>query len=116
MKKIIMISVLASLALTGCGDPKDEASEIAQQACIADKNSDIASLNRLMNEEMYEMNKSMHQGADPEIKRMLKMLNCDLKSAEELEQGGFVISFKKHNSYEVKEIDGEFKVVGEQYF
>ena len=77
MKKIIMISVLASLALTGCGDPKDEASEIAQQACIADKNSDIASLNRLMNEEMYEMNKSMHQGADPEIKRMLKMLNCD---------------------------------------
>ncbi|AAZ25898.1 hypothetical protein [Colwellia psychrerythraea] len=44
MKKTIIISILASLALTACGDPKDEASEIAQQACIADKNSDLGGL------------------------------------------------------------------------
>ena len=44
------------------------------------------------------------------------MLNCDLKNTEALEGGGFVVSFKKHNSYEVKEIDGDLKVVGEQYY
>ena len=50
MKKIIILSVLAILVLSACGDPKDEASEIAQQACIADKNSDIDTLSDLMNE------------------------------------------------------------------
>jgi len=116
MKKLIMISVLASLALTGCSEPIDEASEIAQQACVADKNSDIDRLSELMNEEMFEMNKAMHQNSDPQMIRMLKMLNCDLKNAEVLEDGSFVVSFKKHNSYEVKELDGDFKIVGEQYF
>lgn len=107
---------MASLTLTGCGDPKEEASEIAQQACIADKNSDIASLSEVMDEEMFELNKAMHESADPQMKRILKMLNCDLKNTETLEEGGFVVSFKKHNSYEIKEVDGDLKVVGEQYY
>lgn len=116
MKKKIILSVLAVLVLSACGDPKDEASEIAQQACTADKNSDLRSLRDLMNEEMFEMNKAMHQNADPQMKSILKMLNCDLKSTEVLDGGGFVVNFKKHNSYEVKEVDGDLKVVGEQYF
>jgi hypothetical protein len=44
------------------------------------------------------------------------MLNCDLKSTEVLDDGGFVVNFKKHNSYEFKEVDGDLKVVGEQYY
>ncbi|AAZ27639.1 hypothetical protein CPS_1808 [Colwellia psychrerythraea 34H] len=32
-----------------------------------------------MNEEMFEINKVMHESADPQMKRILKMLNCDLK-------------------------------------
>jgi hypothetical protein len=116
MKKTMIISILASLALTACGDPKDEASEIAQKACIAEKNSDIDALSELMNDEMFEMNKAMHENADPLMKNILKMLNCDLKNTEVLEGGGFVVSFKKHNSYEVKEVDGDLKVVGERYF
>jgi hypothetical protein len=116
MKKTIIISILASLALTACGDPKEEASEIAQQACIANKNADLHTLKALMNNEMFEINKRAFQDADPMLLNVLKMLNCDLKNTEILEDGGFVVNFKKHNSYEVKEVDGEFKVVGEQYF
>jgi hypothetical protein len=116
MKKTIILSVLAVLVLSACGDPKDEASEIAQQACIADKNSNIDALSGLMNDEMFEMNKAMHESADPMMKNLLKMLNCDLKSTEVLDDGGFVVNFKKHNSYEVKEVDGDLKVVGEQYY
>ena len=116
MKKIIILSFLAVLVLSACGDQKDEASEIAQQACIADKNGDIDTLRDLMNDEMYETNKAMHENADPLMKNILKMLNCDFKSTEVLDDGGFVVSFKKHNSYEVKEIDGDLKIVGEQYF
>jgi hypothetical protein len=116
MRKIIIITVLASLILTGCGDPKEEAREIAQLACVADINSDIASLNELMNEEMFELNKVIHQNADPQMKRILKMLNCDVKSIEALEENGFVVNFKKHNSYEVKEVGGDLKVVGERLF
>lgn len=116
MKKTIILSVVAVLVLSACGDPKDEASEIAQQACIADKNSDIDALSELMNDEMFEMNKAMHKSADPMMKKILKMLNCDLKNTEVLEGGGFVVSFKKHNSYEIKEVDGELKIVGEQYY
>jgi len=116
MKKTIIIPILASLVLTACGDPKEEASEIAQQACIANKNADLNTLKELMNDEMFEINKRAFQDADPMLLNILKMLNCDLKSTEVLEDGGFVVSFKKHNSYEVKEIDGDLKVVGEQYF
>jgi len=116
MKKIITFSVVAVFVLSACGDPKDEASEIAQQACIAGKNSDIDALSGLMNDEMFEMNKAMHENADPLMKNIIKMLNCDLKSTEVLEGGGFVVSFKKHNSYEIKEVDGDLKIVGEQYY
>ncbi|AOW78372.1 hypothetical protein A3Q34_16905 [Colwellia sp. PAMC 20917] len=116
MKKTIILSVLAVLVLSACGDPKDEANEIAQQACIADKNSDIDTLSDLMNDEMFEMNKAMHENADPLMKNILKMLNCDLKSTEVLDDGSYIVNFKKHNSYEVKEVDGDLKVVGEQYF
>ena len=116
MKKTIILSVLAVLVLSACGDPKDEASEIAQQACIADKNSDIDTLRDLMDDEIFEVNKAIHENTDPLMKKVLKMLNCDLKNTEALEGGGFVVSFKKHNSYEVKEVDGDLKVVGEQYY
>lgn len=114
MKKII-IPTLAVIALVGCSEPIDEATDIAKQTCVADKNSDVNSLADFMNEEMFEMNKAMHENADPQMKRMLKMLNCEVKSSEVLD-GGFVVHFKKHNSYELAEIEGDFKVVGEQYF
>jgi hypothetical protein len=116
MKKTIILSVLVVLVLSACGDPKDEANEIAQQACIADKNSDIGALRDLMDDEIFEINKAMHQNADPLMKNILKMLNCDLKSTETLDDGGFVVRFKKHNSYEIKEVDGDLKIVDEQYF
>ncbi len=116
MNKIIISSVLAVLVLSACGDPKDEATEIAQQACIANKNADLHTLKALMNNEMFEINKRAFQDADPMLVNILKMLNCDLKSTEILEDGGFVVNFEKHNSYEVKEVDGKLKIVGEQYF
>ncbi len=116
MKKTLIISILASLVLTACGDQKDEANEVAQQACIADKNSDIDALSELMNDEMFETNRAMHESADPLMKNILKMLNCDLKNTEAFEGGGFVVHFKKHNSYEIKEVDGDLKIVGEQYY
>jgi hypothetical protein len=116
MNKTILLSVLAVLVLSACVDPKDEASEIAQQACIADKNSDIDTLRDLMDDEIFEVNKAIHENTDPLMKKVLKMLNCDLKSTEVLDDGGFVVHFKKHNSYEVKEVDGDLKVVGEQYY
>ena len=109
MKKTIIISILASLVLTACGDPKQEASEIAQQACIANKNADLHTLKALMNNEMFEINKRAFEDADPMLKNLLKMLNCDLKSTDVLDDGGFVVSFKKHNSYEVQEVDGDLK-------
>ena len=115
MKKLI-IPVLTILAVVGCSEPKDEATDVAQQACIADKNSDVNSMADFMSNEMFEQNKVMHESADPQLKSILKMLNCDVKSTEVLEKGGFVVNFKKHNSYELAEIDGDYKVVGEQYF
>ncbi|MBA6373348.1 hypothetical protein H4J56_18185 [Colwellia sp. BRX8-4] len=116
MKKTIILSVLAVLVLSACGDPKDEANKIAQQACIADKNSDIDALSELMNDEMFETNRAMHESADPLMKNLLKMLNCDLKSTEVLDDGSYIVNFKKHNSYEVKEVDGDLKVVGDSIF
>lgn len=115
MYKLITLSLMACFVLTGCSAPIDEATEVAQQACIADKNSDVDSMADYMSAEMFEQNKMMHESADPQLKKMLKMLNCDLKNTEELDES-FVVYFKKHNSYEVKEINGEYKVVGENYF
>jgi hypothetical protein len=116
MNKTILLSVLAVLVLSACVDPKDEASEIAQQACIADKNSDIDTLRDLMDDEIFEVNKAIHENTDPLMKKVLKMLNCDLKSTEVLDDGAFIVSFKKHNSYEVKEVGGDLKIVDEQYY
>ena len=115
MKRII-IPVLTIFAVVGCSAPKDEATDVAQQACVADKNSGVDSMSDFMSAEMFEQNKMMHESADPQLKKMLKMLNCDVKNTEELEDGSFVVSFKKHNSYEVKDVDGDLRVVGEQYF
>lgn len=114
MKNLIM-PVLTMFVVVGCSAPIDEATEVAQKACIADKNSDVESLADYMNAEMFEQNKMMHESADPQLKKMLKMLNCDVKNTEE-SGDGFVIHFKKHNSYEVKEINGDYRVVGENYF
>ena len=66
-----------------------------------------------MNEKMFEMNKAMHQKYAPQMKRILKMLNCDVKNIEVLDEGDFVINFKKHNSSEVN--DGNLKVVGKGF-
>jgi hypothetical protein len=117
MKYIKSLGLVAlALSLAACGEPKDEAIEIAQQACIADKNSDIGILRDLMDDDIFETNKAMHQNSDPLMKNILKMLNCDLKSIEKLDDGGFVVNFKKHNSYVIKEVNGDFKIVDEQYF
>ncbi|MBA6296000.1 hypothetical protein [Colwellia sp. MB02u-9] len=56
----------------------------------------------------------MHQKYAPQMKPILKMLNCDVKNIEVLDEGDFVIHFKKHNSSEVN--DGNLKVVGERLF
>ena len=48
-----------------------------------------------MNDEMFEMNKAIHESADPMMKNILKMLNCDLKSTEVLDDGSYVVNFKK---------------------
>lgn len=114
MKKLI-IPVLAMFVVAGCSAPIDKATEVAQQACIADKNSDVDSMSDYMSAEMFEQSKVMHESADPQLKKMLKMLNCEVKKTEELDDG-FVVYFKKHNSYDVKEINGDYKVVGEYYF
>ncbi|MBA6363606.1 hypothetical protein H4J42_07615 [Colwellia sp. BRX8-8] len=65
---------------------------------------------------MFETNRAMHESADPLMKNLLKMLNCDLKSTEVLDDGSYIVNFKKHNSYEVKEVDGDLKVVGDSIF
>ena len=114
MKRII-IPVLTMVAVAGCSAPKDEATDVAQQACIADKNSDVDSMSDFMSAEMFEQNKMMHESADPQLKSILKMLNCEIKKTEELDDG-FVVYFKKHNGYKIKKIDGDYKVVGENYF
>jgi len=56
----------------------------------------------------------MHQSYAPQMKPILKKLNCDVKSIEALDEGYFVINFKKHNSSEVN--DGNLNVVGKGFF
>ncbi|TMP77691.1 lipoprotein [Pseudoalteromonas sp. S983] len=115
MKKLI-ISTLAVLALSGCSSPKDEATEIAQKACLADKNSDMRSMAKYVSADILEENKQAHKMLGNGLKAFLKMQNCDVENTKKAEDGRFVVSFKKHSSYIVGEINGDLKVVEDMYF
>lgn len=115
MKKLI-ISTLTVLALSGCSSPKDEATEIAQKACLADKNSDMRSMAKYVSAEILEENKQAHKMLGNGLKAFLKMQNCDVENTTETEDGHFLVSFKKHSSYVVGEINGDLKVVEDKYF
>lgn len=115
MKKNIIL-IFTVFIVTGCTAPKEEATNVAKQACLANKNSDMTGMANYMSEEIFKENKEMHELGGDFLKPFLKMLDCGVENISEIEDGRFVVNFKKHNSYEVAEVNGDLKVVAEEGF
>lgn len=96
MKKLLLIPAL-TIGLVGCGDPKDEASEIAQEYCEAIKRTNFEDAENIAVSHVIEANKRWFDQDNRKYRKVFGSQRCGIKKVESSEDlTSFVVYY--HNS------------------
>ena len=122
MKKLFLISALA-IGLVGCGDPTDDASEIAQEYCEAIKLTNFDDAKDLAVGYVVDANERWFNKDNRKYRKVFGDQRCSIKNVDASEDEKsfkvyFSPSLKSEGSFveiEYSEDKGEYAVTGDMF-